>query len=102
MNDEKPVNERGLKWLREQMNMACDMSESVETMRRWGYSDPAILDAFEAVRPRGNALLQRRDRSATERDLGQMKLRHGFRSGGKQPRLQALSGPERLPPSPGS
>ena len=58
MNDEKPVNERGLKWLREQMNMACDMSESVETMRRWGYSDPAILDAFEAVRPRGNALAE--------------------------------------------
>jgi prolyl 4-hydroxylase len=56
MNDEKPVNESGLKWLREQMSMACDMSESVETMRKWGYSDPAILDAFEAVRPRGNAL----------------------------------------------
>jgi prolyl 4-hydroxylase len=51
-----PLDERRLKWLREQMDMACDMSESVATLRNWGYSDPAILDAFEAVRPRGNAL----------------------------------------------
>ena len=55
MNDLK-VDDRRLKWLREQMNMACDMSESVETLRKWGFSDPTILDAFEAVRVRGNAL----------------------------------------------
>ena len=55
MND-RPVNDHGLKWLREQMSMACDMSESVETLHKLGYSDPAILAGFEAVRPRGNAL----------------------------------------------
>ena len=55
MND-VPVSDQNLKWLREQMLMACDMSQSVETLRKKGYSDPAILDAFEAVRPRGNAL----------------------------------------------
>jgi len=57
MND-LPVSAHNLKWLREQMLMACDMSQSVETLRKQGYSDPAILDAFEAVRPRGNALAE--------------------------------------------
>ena len=57
MND-VPVSAHNLKWLREQMLMACDMSQSVETLRKQGYSDPAILDAFEAVRPRGNALAE--------------------------------------------
>ena len=55
MNDTR-LDERRLKWLRDQMDMACDMSESVETLRKWGYSDMAILEGFEAARPRGNAL----------------------------------------------
>ena len=61
MNDvsvDAPVNDHNLKWLREQISMGCDMSQSVDTLRKQGYSDPAILDAFEAIRPRGNALAE--------------------------------------------
>src|SRR5262245_59068354 len=56
MNSDARLDNQRLKWLREQMNMACDMSESVATLRKWGYSDVAILEGFEAIRPRGNAL----------------------------------------------
>jgi prolyl 4-hydroxylase len=43
-------------WLREQMRIGCDLSESVTKLRGMGYSDDAILEAFEAVRPKGDAL----------------------------------------------
>jgi prolyl 4-hydroxylase len=56
MNAKSVLDDRSLKWLREQMALACDMSESVETMRKWGYSDEAILAGIETLRPRGNAL----------------------------------------------
>src|SRR5687768_12324739 len=45
-----------MNWLREQMRIGCDMSESVTTLRKAGYSDDIILAAFEAARPRGDAL----------------------------------------------
>jgi prolyl 4-hydroxylase len=50
------MNKRWLTWLREQMDLACDMSVTVETLRKVGYSDATIVAGFDAVRPRGNAL----------------------------------------------
>jgi len=55
-NPDRPLDARTLAWLREQMKIAYDMSETVETLRKAGYSDVAIVTAFEAVRPLGNAL----------------------------------------------
>src|SRR4051812_42026572 len=51
-----PVNDANLKFLRQRMDLACDMRESVESLRKVGYSDEAIAEAVEKVRPRGNAL----------------------------------------------
>lgn len=45
-----------LNWLREQLRIGCDMSESVLRLRSEGYSDEAILAGLELVRPRGDAL----------------------------------------------
>jgi prolyl 4-hydroxylase len=56
MNDTRALDDRNLQWLRAQMDMACDMSASVESLRKQGYSDEAILEGIELVRPRGNAL----------------------------------------------
>ncbi len=50
------VDEKNLKWLRQRMDLACDMAEPVESLRKVGFSDEAIYDAIEKVRPRGNAL----------------------------------------------
>jgi prolyl 4-hydroxylase len=47
-----------LEWLRARLRIATDMSESVETLRGQGYTDEAILEGIEAVRPRGDALAQ--------------------------------------------
>jgi prolyl 4-hydroxylase len=44
--------------LRERMRLASDMAETVEWLRGLGYTDEAILDGIETVRPRGNALEQ--------------------------------------------
>jgi prolyl 4-hydroxylase len=56
MNGNGALDERNLKWLRKRMDLACDMAEPVETLRKSGFSDAAILEAIEKVRPRGNAL----------------------------------------------
>jgi len=56
MNANVALDERLLQWLRQRIDLACDLSESVETMRQRGYSDELIIAALEAVRPRGNAL----------------------------------------------
>jgi prolyl 4-hydroxylase len=56
MSHPGPVNEQNLKFLRERMDLACDMNEPMEQLRKVGYSDEAILAAIEKVRPRGNAL----------------------------------------------
>jgi prolyl 4-hydroxylase len=45
-----------LDWLREQLRIGCDMSDSVLRLRNEGYSDEAILAGLEAIRPRGDAL----------------------------------------------
>jgi prolyl 4-hydroxylase len=58
MNAQVVVDKHWLGWLRERMQMGCDMTDSVLQLRQHGYSDEAILDAFEAVRPRGDALEQ--------------------------------------------
>lgn len=42
--------------LRWEMRLACDMADTVQRLRKAGYSDRAIVTAFESVRPRGNAL----------------------------------------------
>jgi prolyl 4-hydroxylase len=53
---EQQLDARNLAWLRQQMDLACDMSISVEALRKAGYTDEAILEGFEAIRPRGDAL----------------------------------------------
>jgi prolyl 4-hydroxylase len=57
MNGYRAVDARNLKWLRQRMDLACDMNEPLESLRKVGYSDEAIYEAIEKVRPRGNALL---------------------------------------------
>lgn len=52
------LDERSLAQLRDRMRLATDMAETVEWLRGQGYTDDAILEAFEAARPRGNALEQ--------------------------------------------
>jgi prolyl 4-hydroxylase len=56
MTGERAVEPHLLDWLREQLRLGCDMSESVITLRKQGFSDEAIVAAFETVRPRGDAL----------------------------------------------
>jgi len=56
MNQYRPVDPANLKWLRKRMDLACDMNEPLESLRKVGYTDEAIYEAFEKVRPRGNAL----------------------------------------------
>jgi len=51
-----PVNDANLKFLRARMDLACDLYESVESLRKVGYTNEAIAEAIEKVRPRGNAL----------------------------------------------
>jgi prolyl 4-hydroxylase len=50
------LDARNLAWLREQMNLACDLSTSVESLRKLGFSDDVILEGIESIRPRGDAL----------------------------------------------
>jgi len=45
-----------LAWLRERIQLACDLSETVALLRRQGYPDAAIINGLEIARPRGNAL----------------------------------------------
>ncbi len=52
------LDHQSMAWIREQLRIGCDMSESVETLRAKGYSDEAILAGIEAARPRGDALAQ--------------------------------------------
>jgi prolyl 4-hydroxylase len=56
MNQEKQLDRNELAKLKWEMHLACDMSESVQRLRKLGYSDRAILVAFETVRPRGSSL----------------------------------------------
>jgi prolyl 4-hydroxylase len=56
MNSNGALDQTLLKWLRTRIDLACDLGESVETMRKGGHSDETIAAAIEAVRPRGNAL----------------------------------------------
>jgi prolyl 4-hydroxylase len=51
-----PLDKSRLDWLREQIRLGCDMSVSVHTLRGEGFSDEAIVAAFEAIRPRGDAI----------------------------------------------
>jgi prolyl 4-hydroxylase len=52
------LDDYSMGWIREQLRIGCDMSESVETLRGKGYSDEAILAGIEAARPRGDAHAQ--------------------------------------------
>src|SRR5262252_4460937 len=56
MNADQPLDARELARLRNEMRLACDMSLSVQRLRDLGYSDRAIVAAFEAVRPRGDGI----------------------------------------------
>lgn len=53
---DKVLDARTLQWLRGRLQLACDASETIEILRRQGWSENAIIGGFEAVRPRGNAL----------------------------------------------
>jgi len=56
MNGDPALDAKHLRWLHEQMTIGYDMSETVAKLRKVGFSDAAIVNAFEAVRPLGNAL----------------------------------------------
>ncbi len=56
VNSEIGLSPHWIAWLREQLRIGCDMSESVIKLRDLGYSDEAILAGLETVRPRGDAL----------------------------------------------
>jgi prolyl 4-hydroxylase len=56
MNNEVVLDKRLLEWLRQRVDLACDLSESLEAMRKQGLSDETIIAAIDAVRPRGDAL----------------------------------------------
>jgi hypothetical protein len=56
MNADQPLDARELAQLRAEMRLACDMSLSVQRLRQQGFSDRAIVAAFEAVRPRGDGI----------------------------------------------
>jgi prolyl 4-hydroxylase len=56
MNADQPLDARELARLRNEMRLACDMSISVKRLLGLGYSDRAIVAAFEAVRPRGDGI----------------------------------------------
>jgi hypothetical protein len=43
-------------WLRKRIAQACDLRESFEMARGFGYSDDAITAGIEAARPRGSML----------------------------------------------
>jgi len=53
---DKPLDADELTRLRWAMRLATDLSQSVERLRKLGYSDRSILAGFEQVRPRGNSL----------------------------------------------
>ncbi len=55
MNTGVALNKPMLDWLREIMNLGCDMSVATERLRAQGVSEAAILAGFEAIRPSGNA-----------------------------------------------
>src|SRR5687768_6892526 len=56
MNESRQLDARNLAWLREQMNLARDLSASVHSLRKLGFSDDVILESIESIRPRGDAL----------------------------------------------
>jgi prolyl 4-hydroxylase len=58
MEKKTQLGPRGLELLRDRLRVANDMGETVEWLRAKGYTDEAILDAIETVRPRGDALAQ--------------------------------------------
>jgi prolyl 4-hydroxylase len=50
------LDARSLAWLRAQIQLGADPHESIALLRQQGFSEAAIIQGFEAVRPRGNAL----------------------------------------------
>jgi len=56
MNVRRALDEQLLGWLRKRIAQACDVRESFEMARGFGYSDDAIAAGLEAVRPLGNML----------------------------------------------
>jgi prolyl 4-hydroxylase len=56
VNPPAGLDRHWLDWLREQLRIGCDMSDSVARLRSEGFSDEAILEGLEVVRPRGDAI----------------------------------------------
>src|SRR4051812_38351264 len=56
MSTPKPLDDRLVNWLRERMRQACDVTESVQMSRQFGYSDDAITTGIEIARPRVSVL----------------------------------------------
>jgi len=56
----RPVDPRLLDFLREKIRQASDLTVAIAMARQAGYSDAAISDGIELVRPIGNSLVQGR------------------------------------------
>jgi prolyl 4-hydroxylase len=52
----KSLDDRLVQWLRVRIRNGCDVVESVEMSRAFGYSDAAISDGIEVARPLGSML----------------------------------------------
>jgi prolyl 4-hydroxylase len=57
---ESTRNPQWLTWLKDQVSFAADMGQAVQALRHAGIPDRAIAAAFEALRPRGSALIDGR------------------------------------------
>jgi prolyl 4-hydroxylase len=52
----KALDERLVNWLRQRIRHACDVRESIEMARQFGYADEAIFSGIEVARPLGSML----------------------------------------------
>jgi len=60
MNTGRPVDDRLLDFLRGKIALACSLHDAIEMSRKAGYSDAAIDEGIDRVRPLGSALIDGR------------------------------------------
>lgn len=72
----KALDEQLINWLRERIRQACDVRESVDLARRFGYSDDAIFAGIDIARPLGSVLAQGRMQPPPLLRRAPPKLRH--------------------------
>jgi prolyl 4-hydroxylase len=75
----KALDSRLLAMLREHIRLGCDVAESLKMARGLGYPDDAIVAAFDAVQPSGDALADGvlRPPPLIERRPPNLRLLHG-------------------------